>query len=203
MTAAPFKNIEVLVVDDEKPIREILHNQLTVMGYGVTVAESAEMAVKKTAERNYNILVSDIKLGKMDGLELGQNLRKTDPCLAIVFVTGRPNSKGLASAQDIGAIQYIPKPISPVELSENIAIAARWNVAQLINRAAEKYFSLRGNQMIDLENKFQRTKAEVKNIILAKNDVALLTEIAYSRKPQSASLFAMLDKTLAAYLRVK
>lgn len=56
--------------------------------------------------------------------------------------------------------------------------------------------------MIDLDNKLQRTKAEIKNIVLAKGDVTLLTELAYSPKPQSAALAAMLDKTMAAYLRV-
>lgn len=201
MTAATFNNIQVLVVDDEASLREILKSHLLTMGYSVATADSAEAALQKASEKNFNILISDIRLGKMDGLELGQKLREKDFALAMVFITGKPNPKGMASAQTIGAIQYIPKPVSAVDLGENVAMAARWNMAQLIAKATEKYFAIRGGRMSILDNKFQRTKAEVKNIALYKKDAALLLELAYAQNPQSTQLFNLIDEKMAPYLR--
>jgi len=201
MTAAPFRNIEVLVVDDEGSLREILRSHLMTMGYSVTTAESAEVALRKASEKKFNILVSDIKLGKMDGLELGAKQREKDSALALVFVTGKPDPKGMASAQSLGAIQYIAKPVSAVDLGENAAIAARWNMAQLIHKAAEKYFSIRGGRMSILDNKFQRTKAELKNIALYKKDAALVRDLAYAIEPQSTELFRLMDEKMTPYMR--
>ncbi|MFO1472249.1 MAG: response regulator [Turneriella sp.] len=202
MTAAPFKNIEVLVVDDEAQIRQVVKSNLLTLGYNVTVSDSAESALQYFGMKPYNILVSDIRLGKMDGLEMGNKLRAKDPAVAMIFMTGKPTSKGIAAAQEMGAIQYIPKPLGAAELGENMAIAARWNVAQLITRAAEKYFSLRGGRMSILENKFQRTKAEVKNIVSNNRDADMLIELAYAKTPHSTRMFSVLDEKMAPFLRI-
>lgn len=201
MTKAPFRNIEVLIVDDESAIRQIVKSNLLTMGYNATTVESAELAMSAFATKSYNVLVSDIRLGKMDGLELGNKLREKDAAVAIIFITGKPTTKGMAAAQQVGAIQYISKPISTVDLSDNMAIAARWNVAQLITLAAEKYFSIRGGRMSILDDKFQRTKAEVKNIARQKQDAALLLELAYAKNPQSTEFFRLLDDKMAPYMR--
>ncbi len=201
MTNAPFRNIEVLVVDDESAIREIVKRNLLTMGYNVSTVDSAENAIRSFEMRSYNILVSDIRLGKMDGLTLGNKLREKDAAVAMVFITGKPTTKGMAAAQQVGAIQYIAKPISPEDLAENMVIAARWNIAQLITRAAEKYFAIRSGRMSILDNKFQRTKAEVKNIALYKQDAALLVELAYGKNPQSTEFFRLMDDKMAPYLR--
>jgi DNA-binding NtrC family response regulator len=201
VTQAPFNKIRVLVVDDEPPLREILKNNLLVMGYKVTTAESGETALKKASETTFNVVVSDIRLGKMDGLELGRKLRERDSALALVFITGNPSSKGVTSAQSLRAIQYIAKPVSVDDLGENVAIAARWNVSQLISKVAQKYCGIRGENMSLLENKLQYVRAVVKNIVLSKLDAALLVEFAYAKNPQATALFALLDVKMAPYMR--
>ncbi|MBV6493828.1 MAG: Regulator of RpoS [Turneriella sp.] len=203
MKAAPFKNLKVLVVDDEAPLLNLLKTNLLTMGYSVAATESAEVALKKVAETNFNVLVSDIRLGKMDGLEMGKKMREKDAALAMVFITGKPNVNGMASAQSLGAVQYIAKPVGASDLGENVAIAARWNIAQLINLAAEKYFSIREGRLSILDNKFQRVKAMVKNEVLKTKDASSLSTLAYARNPQSTELFSVLDQKMAPYLRIE
>ncbi len=201
MKSAPFRNIEVLVVDDEPALRDTVSRNILSLGYSVTSAETAEKALEQIAVKPLNILVSDVKMGKMDGLELGNRLREKDGAIAIIFMTGKPNPKDMASAQNMGAIQYISKPFGLVEFAENLAIAARWNIAQLIGKAAEKYFALRGGRMSVLENKFQRMKTETKNVMLNKGDASLLVEMAYAKSPQSTRLCSLMDERMAPHLR--
>lgn len=199
--SAPFKNVEVLLVDDEPAMRDILNRNVLNFGYNTTVAGSGEKALDYFKVKNFNILITDIKMGKMTGTELSEKLRANHPTLAIIFITGYPNSKTMSAAQGVSAIQYIPKPVNTSVLAENLSIAAHWNVAQAIAKSAERYFDLRKGRLGILENKVQHIKAEVKNLTLAKRDAHLLTEFIYAKNPQTSELFKMLDEKMSRYLR--
>lgn len=197
----PFQNVEVLLVDDEPSLRDLLNRNILNMGYNATIADSAEKALDYFNAKRFNILVTDIKMGKMTGTELSEKLRAKYPALAIIFITGYPSSKTMSAAQKVSAIQYIPKPVDMHELAENLGIAARWNVAQLISKSADRYFDLRKGRLGILENKVQHIKAEIKNIILSKRSAQLLTDFAYSKTPQTVELFKLIDEKMGRFLR--
>lgn len=201
MERAPFRNLQVLTVDDEPAIRQIIKANLDGVGYTTGVAESGEAAWLLSGQKNYNIIVSDVRMGKLSGLELGQKLREKDPALALVYITGKPEAKGVEGARRLGAIQYIAKPLNPTELAENVAIAARWNSAQLISRAAERYYALRGQKLVMDGDVFLRIKVEIKNIVIASKDVRAVTEFAYARSPNATGLCAVLDERFGRFAR--
>lgn len=201
MTSAPFRNIDVLVVDDEQAITDLLSRNLLNLGYRAYSARSAEKALELFEGRRFNVVVSDVRMGGMDGLSFAKKLRERFSGLAIVFVTGKPNSKGLDVAHGLGAIQYIVKPIDNATFAETVATAARWNMAQLLSRAAEKYHEVRQGRFGLADGKFQRIKAEIKNILLAKADAEIVTQLAYSKTPNATRLFSLLDEKLAPLLR--
>lgn len=72
MTAAPFNNMQVLVACNESSLREILKGHLLTMRYCVSTTGSGEAVLQKFSEKNFHMLISDMRMEKMDGLESGQ-----------------------------------------------------------------------------------------------------------------------------------
>lgn len=200
MTTAPFYNIDVLLVDDEAALLDLLDRQLLNFGYQYESTRSAEKTLELFDAMRFNIVVSDVPMGGVDDLTFAQKLRGRFFELAIIFVTGKPNSKGLDVAHGIGAIQYIVKPVDNNLFAETVATAARWNMAQLLPRAAEKYHEIRSGRMGLADGKLHRIKAEIKNILMANRDAELVTQLAYSTKASTTGLFGILDEKLAPML---
>ena len=200
MHAAPFANVEVIVVEDDFSLGKIMESQLQTLGYKPTLVNSADLALEHFRRKRFNILLTDIRLGGKNGFELAKQVRSHDSQVAIIFLTGKPDEKGVREAQKMGAIQYITKPVTMADLSEQLGIAARWNIAQLIMRSAEKYLTVRQDRRGILENKLQRAKADLKNIIMSNRDAKPLIELAYSRSPGNTELYHLLDAKLGPYL---
>src|SRR6056297_152712 len=105
------KNFTVLVVDDEKALREILEEILTDMGYKVLTAEDGYVAlniIKK--EDHIDIVLTDIKMPRMDGLELVKNIKSEKSDIIPIMMTGYIDSDILVSVLRAGAYDFIPKP---------------------------------------------------------------------------------------------
>lgn len=202
MIAAPFASIEVLLVEDEVGLAGALQTDLLTLQYTPSVAHSAVKALELTDRRNFNLLVSDIRLGNTDGLQLGRQLRSKDACLALLFMTGKPEAKGQKMAMEMGGAQYLSKPVSIADFSENLAMAARWNIAQLINRCAAHYIASKHMDPKSLPVKLQQAKVILKNTVMNKRDVASLRDYAYARDPQSTELFNELETQIGQHLGV-
>ncbi|MFZ5630968.1 MAG: response regulator [Spirochaetota bacterium] len=202
MEKAPFKNLQVLVVDDEPAIRHIMKANLDGVGYRVSTADSAESALALASQRNFNIILSDVRMGKLSGLDMAQKMREKDPAIAFVFMTAKPETRGVNEARQMGAIQYIAKPVNATELAEYIALAGRWNMAQLIIRAATRYHAARGGKFIPAGDNLQRVKVEIKNAILASKDAHGITELAYAKSLSDSSLFRVLEERFSRFMRV-
>src|SRR5260370_34936543 len=77
----------ILVVDDEKPQRDILQEILTTAGYDVTSAASGEAALKFANERGFDLALTDLKITGMDGIELLQHLLEHDSSIIVILLT--------------------------------------------------------------------------------------------------------------------
>jgi DNA-binding NtrC family response regulator len=201
MTDAPFRNVRVLVVDDEPALLELTRRHLSSVGYQCANAANAEQAMQIFETKRFNVLLTDVRMAKMDGLDLAKKLRERFAGLAIIFMTGKPDTKGIKVAQAVGAVQYIVKPVDISTLTETAATAARWNMAQLIGRAADKYYAFRGGRMGGADGKLQRIKTEIKNSLLVQGDAEFITEMAYAKNPTTTRLFAKLDERMAPIMR--
>src|ERR671933_1754691 len=114
----PRKNI--LVVDDEKAQREILEMILSAEGYDVTTAASGEAALKLARERRYDLVLTDLKMTGIDGIELLQRLLAFDSSIIVILLTAHGSIDSAKDALRRGAFDYLEKPYDRETLLETI-----------------------------------------------------------------------------------
>ncbi len=107
---APQPAPRVLVVDDEKVIREILADFLTLEGFWVRTAEDGAAAVGELAAGPYDLVISDLKMPNMGGLELLEHINRAMPDVVTVIMTGFGTVETAIDAMKRGAYDYVLKP---------------------------------------------------------------------------------------------
>ncbi len=105
----------ILIVDDEERIRRILRMYLENVGYVVDEAEDGFAALKLVKQIDYDLIILDLMMPGMDGIELCLRLRETDP-VPIVIVSARGEQADRLRGFEAGADDYVVKPFSPHEL---------------------------------------------------------------------------------------
>src|SRR5947208_1690274 len=106
----------VLVVDDEKVIREILSDFLTMEGYVVRTVEDGSSALRELERRSYNLVISDLKMPGMGGLELLEKISDLKTNVLTVIMTGFGTVETAIEAMKKGAYDYILKPFKIEEV---------------------------------------------------------------------------------------
>ncbi len=106
----------ILVVDDEESIRDLCARVLTRAGYAVVTAPSGEEAVARLAQDSFDLLISDIRMPGISGLEVLERAKATFPQIRVVLITGFGTPQMLTRAQQSGADRILTKPFNPIEL---------------------------------------------------------------------------------------
>jgi DNA-binding NtrC family response regulator len=110
----------ILVVDDDKPQRDILQEILTSAGYDVTSAASGEAAMKFAHDRSFDLALTDLKMTGMDGIELLQQLLALDSSIIVILLTAHGTIDSAKEALRRGAFDYLQKPFDRDRLLETI-----------------------------------------------------------------------------------
>jgi DNA-binding NtrC family response regulator len=113
----------ILVVDDEKSQREILEMILSSEGYDVTTASSGEAAMKFVADRHFDLVLSDLKMTGMSGLDLLKQLTDFDKSIIVLLLTAHGTVDSAVDALRLGAFDYLQKPYDREKLLETISRA--------------------------------------------------------------------------------
>ena len=113
----------ILVVDDENSIRITSRKFLRDAGYEVDVAEDADQALAMLAAKDFDVVVADIILPRVTGLDLLNAIRETSPHVQVILMTGEPTVKTAAEAVRAGAFDYLTKPIDKERLVKTVAHA--------------------------------------------------------------------------------
>lgn len=111
---------KILVVDDEEDIRKIISIYLGKIDYEVETAENGQDAIDKFYLGRYDLILSDLTMPSMDGLELLNKIRVFDKDVLFLMVTGNPSVETAVQAVKEGAYDYIEKPIQLEELKLKI-----------------------------------------------------------------------------------
>lgn len=123
--AAPAR---ILVVDDEESIRDLCARVLTRAGYAVVTAPSGEEAVVRLERESFDLLISDIRMPGISGLEVLERAKATSPQIRVVLITGFGTPQMLTRAQQSGADRILTKPFNPMELLAAVRESLpRWN----------------------------------------------------------------------------
>ncbi|MCF7824889.1 MAG: sigma-54 dependent transcriptional regulator [Candidatus Marinimicrobia bacterium] len=109
-------NTSVLIVDDEQEIRDSLSEVLTDENYLTYTAENGEVALSMLEEQHYDIIISDIKMPKLDGVTLLQKIKEQAPDTFVILITSYGSTETAIEAMRHGAIDYILKPLDFDEL---------------------------------------------------------------------------------------
>ena len=101
---------EILIIDDEKAIRKTLTEILSFEGYKIEEAADGEEGLKKFKEKNYDLVLCDIKMPKLDGIEFLQKASESNADVPIIMISGHGNIETAVEAVKNGAFDYISKP---------------------------------------------------------------------------------------------
>ena len=101
---------DILIIDDEKAIRKTLSEILSFEGYRLDEASDGEEGLKRFREKNYDVVLCDIKMPKLDGIEFLQKASEINPDIPIIMISGHGNIETAVEAVKKGAYDYISKP---------------------------------------------------------------------------------------------
>ena len=146
-----MESMKILVVDDEALIRDMIKRGLSQMGgFSVEVAQSGPEAIEKMEKDVFDLVLTDLKMPEMDGLELLKTIKGTRPEIMVIMMTAHGSIETAVEAMKIGADDYITKPIDFNDLLLHIS------------KVQKESLLLRENRLLRME---VRKKFEFNNII--------------------------------------
>ena len=110
----------VLVVDDDGAFALTCARMLDASGYAVRVANDGESAIGLAAKEHFDAMVTDINLPDQNGMQVLQGVRRTDPDMPIILVTGQPDLEIARAALEWDAVNYLTKPVSATQLEREL-----------------------------------------------------------------------------------
>jgi CheY-like chemotaxis protein/glycine cleavage system H lipoate-binding protein len=113
----------ILVVDDELPVCKSVTGSLEGDQYVVDMALSAEEALKKQGESPYEVIITDLMMPGLSGMDLLEKVKDSRPGTSVIMITGYPSIKSAVESIKLGAFDYIPKPFTPNDLRSLVARA--------------------------------------------------------------------------------
>ncbi len=117
------KTSHILVVDDELSMRELLEYMLNREGYQVTCAGDGRKAIKLLEKKKYDLLLCDIKLGDISGLDVLRASKKSNQDTVAILISAYSSTETAVEAMNEGAYDYVPKPFDKDELLQTVAKA--------------------------------------------------------------------------------
>jgi EAL domain-containing protein (putative c-di-GMP-specific phosphodiesterase class I)/ActR/RegA family two-component response regulator len=126
----------VLLVDDEEPLRRATARLLAAEGYDVSQAADGRAALELLAAGEFDVVVSDVKMPNMTGLELLRAIRQRDLELPVILLTGGPTTEAALEAKRYGALHYLTKPLDKQRLVLAVSRASRLHLLAVAKRMA-------------------------------------------------------------------
>ncbi|MFZ1986467.1 MAG: response regulator, partial [Desulfatitalea sp.] len=100
----------LLIVDDERSMRELLDYMLSREGYTIALAENGRKAVEMIQANDYELVLTDIKLGDLTGLDVLRASKQKNPGTVVIMISAFATTETAVEAMNEGAFDYVPKP---------------------------------------------------------------------------------------------
>jgi len=113
----------ILIIDDELSMRELLELLFTREGYEVSCAESGKQAIKMLNKTNYDLMMCDIRLGDITGLDVLRAAKQHNPRTIVIMISAYASAETAVEAMNEGAYDYVPKPFDKDELKQTVSDA--------------------------------------------------------------------------------
>jgi DNA-binding NtrC family response regulator len=118
------KKLEILIIDDEPIVGKRLKQALTKFGIAVEVFEDSEIAVNRLKDKHFDIVVTDIRMDKVDGIQILERVLERSDHTRVIIITGYATMEIAQEALAKGAFDFIAKPFKPNDLRRVINKAA-------------------------------------------------------------------------------
>ncbi len=165
----------VMIVDDEEGIRETLSGIFEDEGYETVTAASGEEAVPRARETNPDLVLLDIWLTGMDGLETMKALREFNPDLPVIVISGHASIEMAVRATKIGAYDILEKPLSMEKVLLTVYRAIEKRNLERENRSLRENL-LRKSRMVGEAPKMQQLREQIKMAAMSNSRVLILGE---------------------------
>jgi len=172
----------ILLVDDEPTIVRGFARILGAAGFSVQVAHDGREAADLARSKSFDVIVSDIAMPEMTGLQLLRSVREHDLDVPVILMTGGPAVESAVQAMEYGALRYLIKPVEAKHLEEVVARATRLHQMAKIKREALELFRLEGKHLGDRAGLEVRFANAIKTLWLAYQPIVSWSErsvIAY------------------------
>ncbi len=170
--------ISILIVDDEESVRDSLYNWFIEDGYSVECAENAKKALQMLEEKEFDIILADIKMPGMDGMEMHRRIRSLNRDSIVIIMTAFASVDTAVQALKDGAFDYITKPFDPDDLSHLIRNAAAQISLKSENEALKRRVTTLENvdDLIGRSEAIQNVLKQIENVAQSNSSVIITGE---------------------------
>lgn len=172
------KQISILIVDDEETVRDSLYNWFLEDGYHVECAENAKKALAMMESGHFDIVLADIKMPGMDGLEMLRRIKSLKRDTMVIVMTAFATVNTAVKALKDGAFDYVTKPFDPDDLSHLIRNASKQIVLQEENETLKDHISSleRVEDLVGRSEAMQKVFREIENVAPTNSSVIITGE---------------------------
>ncbi len=189
--------VKILIVDDDKAICDYMQTLLEKDGFQVATVNDPLLVEEEVRQGHYHLIILDLMMPNMDGIELLGRIRRIDKDIAVVIFTGYPNLETAVASMKLDAVDYVKKPFNVDEFREVLARVmrkkglSRTPEEQLHKVIGESIRGLRKDKDLTLKQMSRRTSLSV----------SLLSQI--ERAESSASLSSLYKIAAALDVRIQ
>jgi len=194
--------LSVLIVDDDKLVNEFIGETLKRTRHDITTAFSGEEAMSLLEQKNYDIVLTDIKMHKISGMDLLRHIKATSPETVVIMITAYGKVKNAVEAMKLGAFDYLIKPASPdeIELAINRAhevIALKSENKRLRAEVDEKY-----KEMVGTSGKMTEIKETIANVAASRSTVLISGESGTGKELIARGLHYQSDRADKPFVKL-
>ena len=194
----------ILVIDDKDSMRQMLSKTLESEGYEVESAKNGERGLEKAKEKKYDLVLADLKLPKMDGLEVLSTLKELDPEVAVIMMTAYGTIESAVEAMKQGAFDFLAKPFDTDHLNVLIkrALENRRLVAENILLREELTHHLGYAEIIGKCEKMKEVSRLIQKVAPSDTTVLLLGESGTGKELFARAIHSLSARKKAPYVAI-
>ena len=162
-----FLGLKVAIIDDEKDIRESISQWLTLTGYETDVFSDADSALKVIGNGYPGVVITDIRMPGLGGMELLKRLSHIDPQIPVILITGHGDVPMAVEAMRIGAYDFLEKPFEPEKISELTLSAMKLRQSSLeLEKQKKDFFGLNNDltKLVGVSSLWKGVKEKLSNL---------------------------------------
>jgi DNA-binding NtrC family response regulator len=194
----------ILIIDDKDSMRQMLSRTLESEGYEVETAKDGEGGLEKAKEKKYDLILADLKLPKMDGIEVLSSLKALDPEVAVIMMTAYGTIESAVEAMKQGAFDFLAKPFDTDHLNVLIkrALENRRLVAENILLREELAHNLGYAEIIGKCEKMKEVSRLIQKVAPSDTTVLLLGESGTGKELFARAIHNLSPRKEASYVAI-